>query len=404
MHSVASKRRGFILRSRRVSVLLVTIASATVALVAPLNHASAAPAGAARKQQKPMVFAAYYIWYHTGEHPSRPWLHWTYEAVKKLHGDANPLARPGDPPLASSAYPLAGLYSSSDAALAAWHMRLARAAGIDAFLVSWWGRSNDTDITFEKTTLPAAEKAGFKVALLDELAQFHKDDAAYQAGLAAALKRFKDSAAYLRIEGRPVVYLYQVAANPGLSPGRFVKVRDYVEGQVGPVYWIVDKLAHDHAAQEPERAKRIPEQWLGVNGIDAFASYSTFSHFRAHRYEDLIGTYRYLVALAHRAGKKMILPVHPGHNNARYREDYYEMPRRDGQTLRDYLTAAEDAGADAILVTSWNEWPETTVIEPSRTWSDPYQYVRILAAWKGVALPQPHALPAPPGPRRSALP
>ena len=35
------------------------------------------------------------------------------------------------------------------------------------------------------------------------------------------------------------------------------------------------------------------------------------------------------------------------------------------------------------MVTSWNEWPESTVVEPSSHWPDPYQYLRILAEWKG---------------------
>jgi hypothetical protein len=307
---------------------------------------------AAENARKPMAFAAYYIWYNTGEHPQKPWSHWTHDGVKKIHGDANPLGKPGDPLLASSAYPLVGLYSSNDAAIAAWHMKLAQAAGIDAFLVSWWGSNNGTDVAFEKTTLPAAEKGGFKVALFDELAQFHNDDARYQAGLAAALKRFKDSPSYLRVDGRPVVYIYQVASKPGLTAGSFVKVREHVEREVGPIYWIVDKIAHDHKAESPDRAKCIPADWLDVKGIDAFAFYSTFSHFRAHTYDELIGKFRYLTESAHRAGKKMILPVHPGHNNARYRPDFHEMPRRDGQTFRDYLKAAEDAVADGILVTS----------------------------------------------------
>jgi hypothetical protein len=51
--------------------------------------------------------------------------------------------------------------------------------------------------------------------------------------------------------------------------------------------------------------------------------------------------------------------------------DCHVMPRCDGQTLRDYLGAACDAGADYIMVTSWNEWPEGTVIEPSADWDDP---------------------------------
>jgi hypothetical protein len=58
----------------------------------------------------------------------------------------------------------------------------------------------------------------------------------------------------------------------------------------------------------------------------------------------------YLTKLAHDAGKKMLLPAHPGHDNSHFRDDPYVMPRRDGQTLRDFLRAATDAGADYIMV------------------------------------------------------
>ena len=37
------------------------------------------------------------------------------------------------------------------------------------------------------------------------------------------------------------------------------------------------------------------------------------------------------------------------------------------------------------MVTSWNEWPETTVVEPSACWPDPYLDLRILAEWRGQA-------------------
>jgi hypothetical protein len=65
------------------------------------------------------------------------------------------------------------------------------------------------------------------------------------------------------------------------------------------------------------------------------------------------------------------------------------MPRRDGQTLRDYLRAATDARADYLMVTSWNEWPETTVVEPSSSWADPYLYLKVFAEWKGVSFAPP---------------
>ena len=82
---------------------------------------------------------------------------------------------------------------------------------------------------------------------------------------------------------------------------------------------------------------------------------------------------------AHAAGKKVFLPAHPGHDNSGFRpNDFFVMPRDDGATLRGYLRAATDAGADAVLVTSFNEWPETTVVEPSSSWPDPYFYLKNL--------------------------
>ncbi len=363
--------------------------SCAVALV--LASSGTLRADDAPKPSRPLLFAAYYVWYHTGDHSRQPWAHWTYPA-----SETNALAIRaqihGQPPPASAARPLAGCYDSADPRIAEWHVQLAQAAGIDAFLVSWWDTVNGLDHSFEKGILAAAVKQGFKIALLDERAQFHSTLEDYQAMLARALRKYKDSPAYLRIDGKPAVYLYQVAARPGLTPIDFQALKAHVEGEVGPVYWIVDKIAHDADAQragDEDRVKRIPAQWLAVPGVDSFGFYSTFSHFRANRYEALASKYRYLVKLAHDAGKKMLLPAHPGHDNSHFSETPYVMPRCDGQTLRDFLRAATEAHADFIMVTSFNEWPETTVVEPSSSWPDPYQYLKILAEWKGLMFAAP---------------
>ena len=362
-------------------------------LLLPLTPLYAADAP---KTPRPMLLAAYYCWYHAPTHAVEPWLHWTYPASKS-NVVALKAQREGEPALATAARPLVGFYDSSDAAIAEWHVRLAQAAGFDGFLVDWWGEHRELDKAVERGIVAAAEKVGFKFALLDERAQFHSQRDDYAAMLTRALRRYKDSPVYLRLEGKPVVYLYQVAAKPGLTARDFTALKQRVEREAGPVYWIVDKIAHDAQAAragDEDRVKCIPADWLGTPGIDSFAFYSTFSHFRAHRYEELAGKYRYLTEVAHDAGKKMLLPVHPGHDNSFFVPEPYVMPRRDGQTLRDYLHAATDAGADYIMVTSWNEWPETTVVEPSSTWSDPYLYLRILADWKGVSFTPP-PLPSP---------
>lgn len=360
-----------------LTALLLTPLAALIAADVPPAH--------------PLLLANYYCWYHDGQHPKQPFLHWTYPS-SATNALAKKAQKPGEPPPNSVYRPLAGLYDSADPKVAEWHVQLAKAAGIAAFLVDWWDTHNQLDQNVDLGIVAAAQKHGFKFALLDERAQFHQKFEDYQKMLARGLKRYKDNPAYLRIDGRPVVYLYQVATKPGLTPAEFPLLKKYVEGEVGPVYWILDKIAHDGKASkagDSDREKCIPADWLATPGVDSFGFYSTFSNFRAHDYDALAGKYRYLTKLAHDAGKKMLLPVHPGHDNSNFRDDPYVMPRRDGQTLRDFLRAATDAKADYIMVTSWNEWPESTVIEPSSVWPDPYLYLKILAEWKGVTFTQP---------------
>ncbi len=335
---------------------------------------------------RPLLLANYYCWYHDGKNADKPFLHWTY-ATSENNEFAKKARIKGEPVPNSTLRPLVGLYDSADAKVAEWHVQLAKSAGIDAFLVDWWDSHNALDQNVDRGIVAAIQKHGFKFALLDERAQFHQKLEQYQVMLEHALSRYKNHPCYLHIEGKPVVYLYQLSNDPGLTADEFPRLKQHVETAVGPVYWIIDKITHDHHssnAGDLDREKRIPQDWLQTSGVDCFAFYSTFSHFRAHEYKDLAGKYRYLTKLAHDAGKKMLLPVHPGHDNSHFNDQPYVMPRRDGKTLKDFLQAATDAGADYIMITSWNEWPESTVVEPSSSWEDPYQYLKIIAEWKGV--------------------
>ena len=336
-------------------------------------------------ENRPLVLANYYCWYHDGAHAAKPYQNWTYPASAS-NALARAAQRAGEPPPNSVLRPLAGWYDSADPAVAEWHVHLAKAAGIDAFLVDWWDTHNGLDRNVDRGIVAACAKHGFTFALLDERAQFHGKTDDYPAMLARGLRRYRDMPTYLRIDGRPVVYLYQIPAKPGLAATDFATLKTRVEAEVGRVYWIVDKIEHDAVAAlagDLAREKRIPVEWLATPGVDAFGFYSTFSNFRAHEYGELIGKYRYLTGQAHAAGKRMLLPVHPGHDNSHFVPAPYVMPRRDGQTLRDFLRAGTEAGADLLMVTSWNEWPESTAVEPSSSWTDPYQYLRILAEWKG---------------------
>lgn len=347
------------------AAVLLSLADPRPALA---DGATTRPAG------RPALWAVYYAWYQTATPPHRKWTHWSDD------GASVQTPRPK-----SKAHPLIGYYDSDDPAVIRWHVRLAQQAGIEAFVVSWWGPGSLSDRVFEKVLLPIAAEEKFQVALCSELAQFHHDVKVLARQTIDVLRRTKDSPAYLRIGGRPVVYLYQVPFAPKLTPATFERLRTTVEAEVGSVYWAMDKIA-----RRDRREWVIPEEWLKVGEIPMFGFYGTFSVERVWAYADLLPHYQRMARQARSAGRKVFLPVHPGHDNSGFRpDDNFVIPRDDGATLRGYLRAVADAGVDVALVTSFNEWPETTVVEPSSSWSDPYQYLKILAEWKGRRFIQP---------------
>ena len=124
---------------------------------------------------------------HTAE-----WRHWTDDKTAESHPKPN-----------SKAQPLIGYYDSDDPEVVRWHIRLAKAAGIDAFLVAWWGGANISGQAFEKVILPVAAEEHFKVAMCSELAQFHGDVKLLARQMADVLRRVKDSPAYLHVDGKP---------------------------------------------------------------------------------------------------------------------------------------------------------------------------------------------------------
>jgi hypothetical protein len=76
--------------------------------------------------------------------------------------------------------------------------------------------------------------------------------------------------------------------------------------------------------------------------------------------------------------------MHPALDNRVIQpKEGFEIPFREGETLEGYHAAALAAGADVLLLTSFNEWPEGTVVEPSADWPDPYRHLRQVARWKG---------------------
>lgn len=380
-----------------------TATRAAAILLAVMLLVPAVGIHASEAESRPLVTAVYYTWYTTGDGPHGTWGHWGSESESLLAPKGTDPERFLFPPalrdISSCAYPLIGPYDSDDPEVVRWHIRLAKAAGIDAFMVDWWGAAGwqkppgFTHDVFTDVVLPIAEEEGFKVCLFDETAQFLDDFEQVKEWTATYLAKFKDNPAYLRINGEPVYAIYQVPFAPRLTPEKATELHDYVERRVGPVYWLIDKIANGPNPITNEDGFIIPHEWLQLDWIDAYMAYGTFSVRRVHTHEELKPLYTGMAKQAHQAGKQISLPVHPGHNNSKLQKKTYIIPRNDGETLTGYLRAASEAGADIIHITSFNEWPETTNIEPGVTWSDPYLYLRLLAQWQHKTFVPPTELP-----------
>lgn len=79
-------------------------------------------------------------------------------------------------------------------------------------------------------------------------------------------------------------------------------------------------------------------------------------------------------------------PVQPGYNDTRLRgANGYIVPRDDGATYRTSWLGAMSSSPDWVMVTTFNEWFEGTMIEPSRRYHGLYLRLtkRYSREWRG---------------------
>ena len=253
--------------------------------------------------------------------------------------------------------PLLG-HALDDPDVLAAHIRQAQEAGIDGFLVSWL---NDPDLNRRLSTLlDAADATGFNIAIYLETAPDPTDrtlrPAQVREWIAYALRVFGDHPAYMRLDDRPLIFVYSSDAAP-LSIWQDMFDALSARGLTGSYF----AMSYDPANLDVFDGLH---QYAVLGDPDLAATYRSVA--RSVRYSSLLSDSPRLGIWA--------ATVHPGFDNCPYSPaSSYVVDREDGEYYRRTFLAAIASDPDWIIITSWNEFGENTHIAPSVRYGDTYR-------------------------------
>ena len=249
-------------------------------------------------------------------------------------------------------------YNSNDDATIDRQVTWAANAGITGFVSSWWGPGGTTDKNFAKLLTHSAalqQKTGqhFTSAIY-----FESDSTGLNSekkimdALRFILANYSNNSNYFHWQGKPVIFF----ANP-LGNGRTLGMWADVRRQVDP---------HNLTNWS---AEGVNIAMLNVfDGIHFFsAGYWGILHgtMKAvdQEFRNKVDAYN----RAHHTKKIWAAGVLPGYNDTKVpgRKFTYIVPRNNGATYATSWLAAMASNPDWITITTFNEWFEGAMIEPS---------------------------------------
>lgn len=322
------------------TLLRVTIVATLVWLglhAATPIHADALHAPAAQSGGDPLVFAFYYTWFDENT--------WSYEQLSDL---------PAEP------------YVSRDRGVMGRHIDQAKAAGIDAFLVAWYGPTGEFNQTEPNLAALLEEAAArqFKIGILFESdSPFLGSPGAISGALRHALSVHANHPAFLRVDGRPVIFFWRPTIY-GVESWRAIR------NEADPGYssiWIAEGVNTGYLAVF-DGHHLYSNTWNPPS--DLTYTNQKFANL-VQQARQSYGTHKFWVAT-----------VMPGYNDVRIRPNGGFAKDREGGAYYERSWQAAIAGQpDWVVVTSFNEWPEGTYIEPSVAYGG--HYLGLTAAWSG---------------------
>jgi hypothetical protein len=259
-------------------------------------------------------------------------------------------------------------YDSGSAATIDRQLRQASNAGINGFISSWWGQDDQTNHHFallqsRAATLYRATGHRFTSTIyLESDSPLLGTQRTIVRALHYVLVQYARSPYFFHWHGKPVIFIWDP-----LGGGRTLAMWKRVRAQVDPHHrtiWSAEGTDINVLTVFDGLHLFSAANWALSDGSIA----ATDANFRAR-----IDTFN----ATHHTHRIWAAGVVPGWNDMRVpgRRDAHIVPRHGGATYRRSWAAARASNPDWITITSFNEWFEGSMIEPSVRYGD--RYLRI---------------------------
>jgi Glycosyl hydrolase family 99 len=260
-------------------------------------------------------------------------------------------------------------YTSSDRGVMGRHIDQAKAAGIDALLVNWYGpatQNNQTETNLGPMLDEAAAR-GFRLAVdVDMNSPQFGSAAALRSALTALLSGHAKHPAYLRSGGKPVIFFYHQSAR-----------------------FSTDTWAGIRAAVDPNHTSLWIEEGTDVSPLSVFDGHHLYSVTWQNRTDMGYTAQKFARWVRDAAGrlgtpKIYVATVMPGYDDRKApgRSGTFAVGREDGAYYERSWQGAIGAAPDWIVINSFNEWYEGDTIEPSQAYGN--RYLELTSVWSAA--------------------
>ncbi len=256
-------------------------------------------------------------------------------------------------------------YNSNDDTTIERQVDWAAGAGITGFISSWWGINDQNDQNFGKVLAHASA--------LEARTHYHFASSVYfecdspnlngSANMVAALRylnsHYGNDPHFFHWQGKPVIFFWDPLGN-GRTIAQWADIRSQADPN-NQMIW---------------SAEGVNTDMLSVfDGIHLFSGgYWGIQHGDMPTVDQSFRNQINAYNSAHQTNKIWAAGVIPGYDDTRVpgRVGTYIVPRNNGATYGVSWNAAIASHPDWITITSFNEWYEGAMIEPSVTYGMQY--------------------------------